>query len=198
MSAPYHTPAGTPMFTELTGYGVELDRVSIGMDTLVAGLADEQAQWRPAPRRWSIVENVDHLTTTGRVYLPAFDDAVDVARSRSLYREGPFRYGVLERLMAWSMEPPIRFRLRNPRSLTPGPLRPLDDAMRDFHALQRELRDRIRGANGLDLSVTKVRSPLARWLVLSMGAAFRILRAHERRHLWQAQNVRVTRGFPGA
>ena len=198
MSAPYHTPAGTPMFTELTGYEVELGRVTTGMETLVAGLTDEQAQWRPAKGRWSIVENVDHLTTTGRVYLPAFDDAVDVARSRSLYREGPFRYGVLERLMAWSMEPPIRFRLRNPRGLTPGPLRPLDDVMRDFAAMQGELRDRIRGANGLDLSLTKVRSPLANRLVLSMGAAFRILIAHERRHLWQAQNVRVTRGFPGA
>lgn len=198
MSAPYHTPAGTAMITELTGYEMELGRVTIGMETLVAGLTDEQAQWRPAPGRWSIGENVDHLTTTGRVYLPAFDDAVDVARSRSLYREGPFRYGVLERLMAWSMEPPIRFRLRNPRSLTPGPRRPLVDVMRDFVALQGQLRDRIRGANGLDLMLTKVRSPLANRLVLSMGAAFRILLAHERRHLWQSQNVRVTRGFPGA
>ena len=198
MSAPYHTPAGTPMFTELTGYEVELDRVTVGMETLVAGLTDEQVQWLPAPGRWSIVENIDHLTTTGKVYLPAFDDAVDVARSRSLYREGPFRYGVMERLMAWSMEPPIRFRLPNPRSLSPGPRRPLAEAMRDFLAVRRELRDRIRGANGLDLSLTKVRSPLANRLVLSMGAAFRILLAHERRHLWQAQNVRVTRGFPGA
>lgn len=198
MSAPHHTPAGIPMFTELTGYEVELERVSTAVDGLLAGLVDEQAHWRPAPGRWSIAENVDHLTTTGNVYLPAIDEAVETARSRSLYREGPFRYGLLERFMAWSMEPPVRFRLPAPRNIRPGPLRPLPAVREDFFTMQEELRTRIRGANGLDLSLTKVRSPLASRLIVSLGAAFRIILAHERRHLWQARDVRVSQGFPGA
>jgi hypothetical protein len=68
----------------------------------------------------------------------------------------------------------------------------------DFFTMQEALRARIRGANGLDLSLTKLRSPLASRLIVSLGAAFRIILAHERRHLWQARDVRVSRGFPGA
>ena len=198
MSAPHHTPAGVPMFTELAGYEVELDRITTAFDGLVAGLADEQTQWRPEAGRWSIGENIDHLTATGRLYLPAFDEAIEVARSRSLYREGPFRYGVLERFFAWSIEPPVRFKLPSPHGMRPGALRSTAIVKEEFFEMQEELRARIRAANGLDLQVVKVRSPLARRAVFSLGAAFRILLAHERRHLWQARDVRVSRGFPGA
>jgi hypothetical protein len=194
MHAPYHTPSGTPMLTELTGYEVQLDRIVAEAEGLMAHLTDEQFNWRPAPGRWSIAENLDHLRATGAQYVPAIDEAIAAGQARSLYGEGPFRYGPVERFLAWSMEPPVRVRLKTLGAITPAGEHSLGIARPAFLHAQEELRARIRRANGLDLSRVRVRSPLVTWLQLSLGKALAFLLAHERRHLWQAKEVRRLMG----
>ena len=56
----------------------------------------------------------------------------------------------------------------------------------------------LRRADGVDISRAKVTSPLSKLLKLRIGAAFAILAAHGRRHLWQARQVRRQAGFPEA
>jgi len=185
------------MFGELAGYEAQIARVNGQIDVLTAGLTDAQFNWRPAPERWSIAENVDHLTAFNRQYLPALDDAIAFGRSRSLYTEGPFRYGVIDRLVVWAMEPPVRVRLRTADALVPAPGRPLSAVLPAFVAIQEELRDRVEQANGLDLAIVRVRSPFIWPLSLPLGMMFGALLAHERRHVWHAQRVRATPGFPG-
>jgi hypothetical protein len=57
--------------------------------------------------------------------------------------------------------------------------------------------DRVRRSSGLDLGRIKFRSPLIPLLRLSLGTWFQFLLAHERRHLWQARQVRQELRFPG-
>ena len=197
MHAPYHTPAGTPMIGELAAYEAQIKRVNSQVDALTGGLTDAQFHWRPAPHRWSIGENLDHLTAFNGQYLPALDDAIGFGRSRSLYAEGPFRYGLVDRVVGWATEPPVHVPLRTAASLVPTEIRPAAASLKAFFATQEELRTRIQQANGLDLATIKVRSPFIRQLTLSLGAMFGALLAHERRHVWQAQGVRATPEFPG-
>jgi hypothetical protein len=194
--APYHTPAGTPMFSELAGYEAQIAGINREVQSLTAGLTDEQFNWRPAVNRWSIAENLEHLTAFGRQYLPALDDAIAVGRSRSIYGEGPFRYGILDRLFAWAMEPPVRVPFKTARAVTPEGGQPVAGAVRAFLAVQEELRARVGQANGLDLVRVKVRSPFISQLAPSLGKMLGALLAHERRHLWQARRVREAPGFP--
>lgn len=196
MRAPYYTPSGTPMFSELAGYESQLDRIVADAERLLAGLTDEQFNWRPAPGRWSIGENLDHLRATSAQYVPAIDEAIAVGQTRSLYGEGPFRYGVLERLMEWSQEPPVRVRIKTVAAVKPAAALRLGETRTAFFAAQDEIRERVRRANGLDLARVKVRSPLASWMVFSLGKAFGIILAHERRHLWQAKEIARAPGFP--
>jgi hypothetical protein len=58
------------------------------------------------------------------------------------------------------------------------------------------LADRLRRANGLDLVRARVTSPVLRWRRFSLGAAFAMLAAHERRHLCQARRVAALTEFP--
>jgi len=53
-------------------------------------------------------------------------------------------------------------------------------------------------ANGIDLSRSCVRSPLASWIRIPLGSAFASMAAHERRHLWQARKITEMAGFPAA
>jgi hypothetical protein len=50
-------------------------------------------------------------------------------------------------------------------------------------------------ANGLDLERIKVASP-AGPVKFPLGQRIALLAAHDRRHLWQAWEVRKDRGFP--
>jgi hypothetical protein len=68
--------------------------------------------------------------------------------------------------------------------------------MAAFRAYQVQYVDRLRQANGLDLTRARVRSPILRWLKLPLGTAFAFTTSHERRHLWQARRIAETAGFP--
>ena len=56
----------------------------------------------------------------------------------------------------------------------------------------------LRRADGLDLARVKVVSPFVRTMKLGLGPCFQFLLAHERRHLWQAWQVRNCDAFPPA
>lgn len=166
-------------------------------ERLMAGLDDAAFAWRPAPERWSIGECIVHLTLTARLYLPTIDDALAAARAQGLLGAGPYRHGVLGALMVRAMEPPPRLRLRIPtRAIEPSREIPLEEARAVYLASHDELRARFAAAEGVDLGRTRIVSPFARRVRLSLGHAFALLVAHERRHLWQAARVRAAPGFP--
>ena len=165
-------------------------------DDLTTPLSDNQFSWRPAPEAWSIAECLDHLNATARNYLPKLDEAIGSAIRRGLYGEGPFRYSWMDRLSVWLMQPPARIRVRAPRPFHPAPNRARREVMAAFRAYQVQFVDRLRQANGLDLGRARVGSPVRAWIRLSLGSAFALMVAHERRHLWQARGITRQEGFP--
>jgi len=52
------------------------------------------------------------------------------------------------------------------------------------------LAERVRRDDGLDLAHVRTISPVNRLLRMPLGAYFDFFIAHDRRHLWQARNVR--------
>lgn len=164
---------------------------------LTRDLSDAQLRWRPPEGGWSILECIDHLDRTGRVLLPAIDHAIERGRARRKFAEGPFRHGWLSRWFVAFMEPPPRRPVPTRPIVAPQPAS-VEQVMRSFAELQRELDDRLQRAAGLHLARIRVVSPLAPMGLMrySLGAAFAIIAAHERRHLWQAANVRRHPQFP--
>ena len=65
----------------------------------------------------------------------------------------------------------------------------------EFMNWQTALGERIRGADGIDLRRARHKSPVAP-LSWSLGTMFAVVLAHERRHTWQARQVRNDRAFP--
>lgn len=196
MSAAARPSLPGPLGPELTRHLRDLDEARADVASLLADLSEVQLNWRPNPERWSIAQNVTHLTVIGRLYLPKFDDAIGGARARGWRRPGPFRYGPVESWAVRYLEPPPRRRIRAPRMFKPQPVQPLDDVRDAFLSLQGEIEERVRAAQGLDLRRAKVETVFTRLLRLSLGAAFGALLAHERRHLWQARQVRGEEAFP--
>jgi hypothetical protein len=163
---------------------------------LAEGVPDAAFNWRRAPGTWSMGECVDHLNVTGRKYLRAVDRALEKGRREGITGAGPFRYGVLEQLFVRLQEPPPRFRLKHPAAFTPSSSVSRGEALAAFLALQDELQLRLAQSQGLDLRRLKTPSPVSKYLKFSLGAAFEAVAAHQRRHLWQARQVKADHAFP--
>jgi len=170
--------------------------LSVEADTLVAGLDDDQFNWRPPTGSWSMAQCLEHLNVTARLYLPQLDEGIAQGIRRGWYGEGPFSYNLIGRLIVKGTEPPPRFRLKAPKAFHPAAHRPRQDVLAAFRAYQKQYVDRLRQASGLDLARARVSSPVAAWIRMPLGSGFALMIAHERRHLWQARQVLAHPDFP--
>lgn len=170
----------------------QIDAIKREGAAVTAGLSDSQLNWHPGPGRWSIADCLQHLNVGVAKVLPAFDRAIAEGRAKGQHASGPFKYGWFARMVARSMEPPPKFRmktvamLRVPNTATYRAA----DLVPEFSRARDQLAERVRGADGLDLVRVRTVSPINRLLRLPLGAYFQFILGHDRRHLWQARQVR--------
>jgi hypothetical protein len=181
---------------EIERRGVEAKRQLDELAALFDHHGDAALRWRPEPNRWSIAEHVAHLGLTNRPYLDAIDEAIERARASGLLGSGPFRYGWLGNRFVRSMEPPPGFRIRTFKRLVPSLDRAAADALVGFEVAQRRLMESLERAEGVDLGRAKIRSPFFKLLKLSVGQAFDVILAHNRRHVWHVDRVLSHPEFP--
>ena len=169
----------------------QLNAIRLRARQLLVGLSPAQLTRRPDPTRWSIAECVVHLNMSAADYLPLIAAAIDKAKRENLTGNGPFNPGWMGRFLINSMEPPPKRRFKAPEKIA-HPVPVGDDAklLADFLKTQDELERLAKEAEGLNLEKIKIQSPYAWWLRLRLCAVFPFVFAHERRHLWQAEQVK--------
>jgi hypothetical protein len=160
---------------------------------VLAGLSREQANWRPDNgRSWSVAQCIDHLARTNDVYGASLTEAVQRAvLRRPPMRRGPVSPGWLARRFLRSIEPPPRRRFPARPIVLPEDTRDPEVALQGLFESHDSLRRLMADAADLDLNRIRYRNPFLRnWRLFSVGTGLLTLPAHERRHLWQARNVR--------
>lgn len=183
---------------DLAGFRAEVADVLADLDLLSADLRAEQLSWRPA-ERWSLADNFSHLVVTGRWYLKHIDRALDALHAQDRRGSERAALGLLERCIVHIMEPPVkRLRVRAPRGFEAAEGLDARAALAELRALQHALLARLERAQGYDLRGARVRTPMSRRIRVSLAAGISMLLAHERRHLWQAFDVRARPDFPSA
>ena len=166
--------------------------------TVCAGLSDSQFNWRPGEGRWSIAECLVHLNKSVSATLPAFDRAISEGRAKGRVAKGggegggPSRYSWFSRWMIGSMEPPPKRRMKTFGifAVPVGGTHMLGRVLPEFVTTRDQLAERVRRADGLDLTRNRTVSPVTRLLRMPLGAYLQFVVAHDRRHLWQARQVR--------
>ena len=167
-----------------------------GLD-MIDSLAAEQINWRFAPGSWSIAECIEHMSVTNELYVAAMQHALETAPPARV-SDGPVRYGWLESILLRQVEPPVKMRFKAPSAFQPASdLRP-EKLRQKWEASHLGIADLIRRADGVAFDKVKVQSPGSRFLKLHLGMVFHVIAAHDRRHLWQADQVKAKPGFPEA
>ncbi len=192
------TRVDEPLVKDLEDYRRQVEAAKDDARNLLAGLSEAQVNWRPTAAHWSIAECLDHLTVTNRELMSPIEAAIEEARSKGLTGRGPFRYGIIGNMIVRSMEPPAKLKFKAPKIFKPRPDQSLEAVARDFFAMQDELLRLVNEANGINLARVKINSPVTKLIKLSLGQSFGLIASHERRHLWQARQVKENPAFPTA
>ena len=143
----------------------------------------------PSPGAWSADENLLHLTLASQALVPRMKKTLGKLADAGKKTTAPSRADWVGGFYAWALEPPARMKARTPRPFQPVPGTRGEDALPAFLAEQDQLLALLDKAVGLDLGARKVPSPFSRYVRYNVYSAFRILLAHERRHLWQARRA---------
>jgi hypothetical protein len=190
-----------PLDPDIAMLIVEIDANLSHAESITHGLMDEQFRWRPSPARWSIGECFAHINTTNRITLPAIEAGISAGRASGKKGEGPFQYGFLSRKFIASQEPPAKKKFKAPKAFLPPAEFDMDATLAEYRRLSLELKRLTRDADGLHLSRVKTKMPalpsVLRAIVrMPLGGQLVLTTTHDRRHLWQAEQVRNDPAFP--
>lgn len=173
----------------LEGVGRELAAATARLEALVEGLPAGGWGRRPAGGGWSAGECIVHLNATTRAFLPVLADAVERAREHPPAGPRRLRRDPLGWLLCRMLEPPARLKTRTAAPFVPAAAGEPAAEVAEWRRLQDELAALAESAAGLALDRVKVVSPFDPRARYSAYSALRILTAHQRRHLWQAERA---------
>jgi hypothetical protein len=177
----------------------ELDTTDRAADALVAGVSDAQLHWQPnGGRSWSIAQCLEHLATANSIYAKPIRSAVDAARARGWSRTGPSRSSFLGDWFVRTLDLPVKRRLRAPSNTRPSSGLPGEQVLRMYHDVNQFARRLILDAASIDVNRATFQSPFFRPSRVRVGTGLRVIVAHNRRHLWQAEQVKQHPDFPAS
>jgi hypothetical protein len=167
----------------------QAENVTLVARKLVAGRNHSDLTTNLEPASWSVAQCLDHLAQTSNAFVPAIASAIACAPPITTNRA--LRSGALTRLFIWNLEPPYRLRFKVLAPLIPLQ-RDFNSAWNAFQESQARLVKTVHSATGLAIDQVKVESPVYARFSYNVYGSLRMLVAHERRHLWQIEQVLKT------
>lgn len=155
--------------------------------TLLTYHDEELVAKRPSAESWSALECVLHLNLATLAMLPGIREAVGAAPASPAATQ-TFKMDLPGRLLAWSLEPPVLVKLQAPKLAQPLATAGVEPVLKEFEQLHEQLIDLVHESAGRQIDQQKMKSPFAN-MHYNVYSAFRIIAAHDRRHLWQARKA---------
>jgi hypothetical protein len=157
---------------------------------LALSLTEAQFQAPPRTGGWSAGHCIEHLVLTGNEFVAKWDTALKRARTSGSPANTPVRSPWWQRAVLRATEPPYRLKSKTTQSFCPCSRRSMQKTIRRFLSMHQEFVKRLESSQEVNTETTQVQSPFASWMWYPLGFSFDLALAHERRHLWQAWQVR--------
>lgn len=175
----------------------EIDDADRAGDAIATGVSEAQFHWRPdGGGSWSIAQCLDHLATINVLYGGAIRAGIDRARERGWNRRGPLAPGLFGRMFITHQEPPVKHRVRAPGRVQPGSQLTRDEILRRYHESHVMVRQLARDAAAVDANRATFPNPFLKLVRVKVATGLHVVTAHDRRHLWQAEQIRKRPDFP--
>src|SRR5579863_5835796 len=144
---------------------------------------------RPSKDNWSALECVLHLNLSNQAMLPGIRLAVENA-PEARDAASAYKMDMAGRLLAWSLEPPAFIKFKTSKLAEPADIASVETepTLLEFERLHQQLLELLHASAGKAIDQQKMQSPFAN-MHYNTYSAFRIICAHDRRHLWQARKA---------
>ncbi|MDD5563005.1 MAG: DinB family protein [Thermoanaerobaculaceae bacterium] len=170
-------------------------RLEADLEALLAAvtpLDQVEADWRPAPERWSAGEVLHHVVLANRTFAIVARKLIQQGR-RAGVTAGPQTRRSWPRIRAIA-EIGASGPVKNPDRVTPAHGFPIAALCRDLIESHAAVMATIPALAGLDLGALRFPHPLG--FELNLYQWVDIAGAHERRHLFQLRTITASPGFP--
>lgn len=183
------TPAGNKRAATLDELESQFIGISHNFQNLVASAGPELCVRPPAPGAWSAAECLQHLNLSADAYFPVWQQVIATAGPRKAELRAPYRIDFWGRFLCWILEPPARIRSKTPVPFQPIDCTRVDQILDRFLERQERIVGALRRCRGRAIDEVKMASPVDSRIRYSIWSSFVVNAAHERRHLWQAEQA---------
>jgi hypothetical protein len=170
---------------------LQLKANSLRVVELCKGVHHHQLNLRVETGTWSIVECIVHLNLFSEEFVPIIETACNEARVKGWTAESTFKMDFVGKVLKFALEPPSRWKAATRARFEPTIVEPLSEVAPKFYELQNELIRAVRNTSAFDLNRIKIASPASGRVRYNLYSCFLIIAAHQRRHLWQAEQART-------
>jgi len=148
----------------------------------------EILNWRPAEKKWSVLECLEHLNRYGDFYLPEIEQKITKGKLET--EDSIFKSGWLGNYFAKSMLPKEKLNTMNTfKSMNPLGSDLDKKTIEKFIFQQKQTLQFLQNARQINLVKTKTSISISKWIKLRLGDTFRIVIYHNQRHIVQAEKV---------
>ena len=154
---------------------------------VAAPLTDDLWLARRARDQWSVAECLIHLNLTSKAFLPLITSALGEAREGARRGATTYRMDLVGRLLWWGVT--LRVPIKTTEPFVPGGGQPKDTVLAEFDRLQDALVGSVEQAASLDITRRRIVSPFDPRITYNVYSALRLIPAHQRQHLRQAERV---------
>ena len=189
------TASATSFPKDIVAYLSQLNDADRAATALVAGLSDDQANWHPqGGAAWSIAQCLDHIAVTNIAYLPPLQRAASDARPGHVsYRAG----GFASKYFLKKTEPPVAMKIKAPQKIQPTSKISVAEALAKFQRSNDAIRQFVSDTAGVNLCDVRFKNPFIPLVMnFTVASGLLIIAAHNRRHLWQMEQVLKQPDFP--
>jgi hypothetical protein len=159
-------------------------------------LREEQLNWKPSPKSWSVAQCLKHLILASEGYVTGMEKALGDYQSNGISFK-KYSSTLSGRIMFLTVDPSSKIWVPAPPNFKPKNEEKFStEIIKDYRDLINSISEKLEKAKEADWNSMKITSPLLSLLVFNMGDVFEILTLHSARHLKQAQRVISNEAFP--
>jgi len=159
-------------------------------------LDGEQLNWKPRADQWSVAQCFEHLIKINSAYAPQFRLIEQGAYAPTWRAHVPVLARFFGSMILRAVQPGSPRKFKAARHVEPSTGSIDGDIIARFTTHQQEVVEHMTMTGRRDLHTVVVTSAVAPIAFYSALDAFRILAAHEQRHMAQAERVVHADGFP--
>jgi hypothetical protein len=175
----------------------EIESVARDVHETFGHLNEDQLNWKPAEKSWSVAQCFDHLITINSLYFPLFEQLRSADFKNSFWEKVSPLSGFFGNQLKTRLGPDYKAKMKTSKKAYPSASSLGGDIIERFQEHQRQLAHHIVNISSAVIARNPViTSPLLSFVTYTLEDCLTILTVHERRHFLQAERVMKEGEFP--